>query len=62
MGKRKGVRCPKQGCNYWAEAAGAKDAMEGLRQHMIEAHGEEMPEEMGESLSGEIKAQQKSRG
>jgi len=62
MGKRRGVKCPKQGCNYWAEAASAKDAMLGLQEHMMEAHGEELPQELGESIAGDIKAKQKSRG
>lgn len=61
MGGKRGAKCPKAGCNFFVEAASAKDAMEGLREHMIEEHGEEIPEEMGETISGDIKSKHRSR-
>jgi predicted small metal-binding protein len=61
MGGMKGARCPKAGCNYHVEANSAKDAIQGLREHMMEEHGEEMPEEIGEAISGDIKARKESR-
>ena len=61
MGGKRGAKCPKAGCNYHIEAASAKDALEGLRVHMMEEHGEEMPEEMGETISGDIKSKHRSR-
>ena len=61
MGIKKGAKCPKAGCNYFVEAASAKDAMEGLREHMMEEHGEELPEELGEAISGDIRSKRRSR-
>ena len=62
MSNMKRASCPKAGCNYYVEAASAKDAMQGLREHMMEEHAEEMPEELGEAVSGDIKARKESRG
>jgi len=61
MGLKKDAKCPKAGCNYYVEAASAKDALQGLREHMMEEHGEEMPEELGGTISGDIKARERSR-
>lgn len=58
-----GVRCPKRGCQFYAESAAAKDAMVAMQEHLREVHGEEdIPDEIKERLDADVKAYQKTRG
>jgi predicted small metal-binding protein len=56
------VRCPRKGCNYQADVDSAKDAIEGLQEHMRQVHGiDDMTAEDKESFEGTVKAQLKKR-
>jgi predicted small metal-binding protein len=56
------VRCPRKGCNYYATAEAAEDAMEDLQDHLREVHGiDETPDRVKESVEGVIKSQSRSR-
>ncbi len=56
------VRCPRKGCNYYATAAAAEDAMVDLQDHLREVHGiEETPDRVKENVEGAIKTQSRSR-
>ncbi|NLI73798.1 MAG: DUF1059 domain-containing protein [Euryarchaeota archaeon] len=61
MSRKRGAKCPEAGCNYYITTASAKDAIEGLREHMMEAHGKEIPEELEGAISSEIKDKHRSR-
>jgi predicted small metal-binding protein len=56
------VRCPRKGCNYYASAEAAEDAMVDLQDHLREVHGiEETPDRIKASVEGGIKSQSGSR-
>jgi predicted small metal-binding protein len=56
------LNCPRKGCNYYATAEGAEDALVDLQDHLKEAHGiDEVPDSVKESVEGKIKTQSKSR-
>lgn len=56
------VKCPREGCNYYASAEGAEDAVVDMQEHLKEVHGtDESPEEIRKSLEGDIKNRSRSR-
>lgn len=56
------VKCPRDGCNYYATAEASEDAMADLQDHLREVHGiEETPDRVKENVEGTIKTHSRSR-